>query len=166
MPGGNKNIKPSDNPKPFTSDYNGSNFTKWTEEKCHVVLERLENWLLEEVEIKDKHGNVIGTKDAGNCYFEDFLFKERLFRDWIRYVSKKYTTVSARIENIRDIHQMKLQMLASMGIHNTPMNKFVLENTYGWASKSETKNINTNITWEETKSYGGGDDEFTIKKNN
>lgn len=153
MPGGNKNIKPSDNPRPFGKDFNGKNFEKWTEEKIHQILDELVDWLLEEVEIKDDKGNLLRTEDAGNVFYSGFLYKKGLFDDWIGYVKRKFDSVKERFKYINKVKEYKLQFLAVNGKTKEGITKFILSNKHGWKEKSEHKNINKNIDiiWNETK---------------
>ena len=155
MPGGNKNIKPSDNKKPFTKDYNGRDFTKWTEEKCLEMLDLLEDWLLEKVPVHDKDGKVIQMVDAGNVFYKEFLYQNRLFDDWITYVGNKHTTVSKRMEYINNLQEHKLQKLTFEGKGKEGIAKFILQNKHNWREKVDQKvdQTLTQIEWKEEKTY-------------
>lgn len=144
MPGGRGNIKPGDNPKPFTKDYNRKDFEIWTEKEIHKKLDELTEWLMETVDIKDKKGNVIKTEDAGNCFYLYFLYKNGLYKDWIRYVRKKFDSVNERMKEIDEIQELKLQYLATYGITKEHMTFRVLMNKHGWREKSESVNKNEN----------------------
>lgn len=141
--GGKGGIKPSDNPKPFTKTYNGADFEKWTEEKIHTILDSLEEWLTKTKPIygEDKI-TIIGEVDAGNVFYREFLFQERLFDDWITYVQKRYTTVSKRMERINAIQEHKLQKLSFEGKGKENITKFILQNKYNWREKTDNKNDN------------------------
>ncbi len=139
MPGGKGNIKPTDNPHPFTESYNGRDYEKWTEKKVHQKLDELEQWLLEDVIISDDDGEIIEIKDKGNCFYKGWLYKQWLYDSWISYVCNKFTTVSHRFEDIDKIQMEKLQILGSDGKHNVSMNKFILTNKHKWSESS--KNI-------------------------
>jgi hypothetical protein len=155
MPGGYKNIKPSDNPKPFTEEYNGRDFTKWTEEEIHKVLDELEDWLLEEKPILNDKKEVVTYVDKGNVFYRDFLFKKKLFSDWITYVQGQYSTVSKRFQYIDSIQEHKLQKLAFEGKGKENITKFILTNKYDWREKADTKvdQTLTQINWVEEKTY-------------
>lgn len=152
MPGGKGNIKPSDNPKPFTKD-NYYDSTKWNEETIHNILDDLEAWLWEEEAILDKEGTVVGMKDKGNCFYKDFLYRRGLYDNWISNYRNKYTTVSDRLSNIDKIQEHKLQLLAATGKQKEGITKFILQNKYDWKEKSQNENVNKNIEWNETKTY-------------
>ena len=153
--GGNKAIKPINNPKPFTKDYNGANFAKWTETAVHLIIDRLEDWLLLEYPIYAEDGTtVIGYRDAGNVFFRQFLYKEKLFDTWLNYVGKKFSTVSKRMEEINAIQEHKLQLLSFNGKGKENITKFILTNKYNWKEKTENENKNDNtIIWKEEKTY-------------
>jgi hypothetical protein len=139
MPGGKGQIRPSDNKKPFTKNYNGSNFVKWTEKKVHSILDELEEWLFEEIELFDEKGVLLGKTDKGNCFYLDFLYKKKLYNSWISYVKDKYTTVSYRMEDFDKIQEHKLQLLAAKGAQKEGITKFILTNKYNWVDKAENK---------------------------
>ena len=165
MPGGRGMMRPEDNPKPFTKDYNMKDFVKWTEERVHSLLGELEEWLLEEIEVKDKGGNIIRTEDAGNCFFKGFIYKKGLFDDWITYVKNRYESVKIRLDRINKIQEYKLQFLSANGIQREQITKFILANKFNWREKSDNKNENKNSTiiWKEdrvSKSKSGDDIDF------
>ena len=153
--GGNKAIKPINNPKPFTKDYNGANFAKWTEPKVHTILNDLEEWLMRKKPIyaEDKL-TIIDYVDAGNVFYKEFLFQERLSDNWIKYVSNKYSTVEERMQHINSIQEHKLQKLSFEGKGKENITKFILTNKYNWKEKTENENKNDNtIIWKEEKTY-------------
>lgn len=153
--GGYGNIRGHHNPKPFTKDYNGRDFAIWTEDKVHEVLDELEDWLLEEKTVKDDRGIIVDKVDKGNVFYKDFLFKKKLFQDWITYVQEKYTTVSKRLNYIDRIQEHKLQKLAFEGKGKENITKFILQNKYDWREKADNKidQTVTAITWQEEKTY-------------
>ena len=144
-------IRPEDNPKPFTKNYNGKNWEKWTEEKVHSILDRLEDWLLEDIPVFDKKGKQLGFRANDNCFYREFLYKERLFDSWISNMQLKFVTVKERMAHINDIQEHKLQILAAQGVQKENITKFILTNKYNWKEKSENENTNsTNIIWNES----------------
>ena len=146
--------KQLENLKPFTKEYNGANYEKWTEEVVHKLLDELEDWLFEEVPVYAPDGvTVIGLRDKGNCFYNEFLYKKRLYNDWFVYVSGKFASVSERMSNIDKIQEHKLQLLAATGKHKENITKFILSNKYKWSEKVESKVENTTITWNEEKTY-------------
>lgn len=149
--GGYGGIRGRDNPKPFTKDYNSKNFEKWTEERVHSILDELEEWLLEEDVILDDDGNIIGTVDSGNCFWQGFLYKKKLYSDWIGYVRRKFDSVKKRLESIGDITEYKLQLLAATGVQKESITKFILTNKYNWKEKTQNENTNTDIIWNEVR---------------
>lgn len=125
---------------------NGKTYEKWTEDEVHKVLDELEEWLMDE--------------ESNNIFFKDFLFKKRLYVDWIKYVSDSFESVSERLSNIKAVQEHKLVSGGVFGKTNAPMTKFILQANYGYAEKLETTNTNTNnntITWNEEKSYDKGE---------
>ena len=147
------------NPKPFTKDYNGSNFAKWTEPVIHKVLDELEEWLFEEVDVYDTAGKVIGKRDAGNCFYNEFLFKKKLYKNWMVYVSLKFDSVKKRLDDLDAVQEHKLQFLAATGKQKETITKFILSNKYKWSEKVESKVENTNIIWNEEKTYDDKDND-------
>lgn len=149
--GGNCNIRPEDNPKPFTSEYNPSYARrKWTEKRCLEVLDELAAWLFETKEILDADGNVIDVVDAGNCFYSEFLLRRGMSRSWVTDMRGKFKSMDEKLKMINEIQEMKLQVLAAKGIQKENITKFVLQNTHKWSEKVETTN-NTNITGIELK---------------
>ena len=129
MRGGYKNIGPGDGKK-FTSEYNGRDFEKWTEQKCFDILDLLETWLLEKVPVLDNNGICTHMVDAGNVFYKEFLYQNRLFDDWITYVGNKHTTVSKRMEYINNLQEHKLQKLTFEGKGKEGIAKFILQNSF------------------------------------
>lgn len=149
--GGNKAIRPEDNPKPFTSTYNPSiTNKKWTEKRCLLILDELAEWLFETKEITDDEGNVIDVVDAGNCFYSEFLLQRGMTKRWVTYIRNKYPKVDEKLKMIDEIQEMKLQVLAAKGLQKENITKFVLQNTHKWTEKVETTN-NTTITGLELK---------------
>ena len=146
-------IRPEDNPKPFTKDYNGKDFEKYSEEMVHSILDELEDWLFLENIIVNKEGKESGRVDAGNCFYRDFLYKNKLFESWLNHVRERFSTVTRRMEDIDKIQEHKLQMLATQGKQKENITKFILQNKYNWREKTENENINKEISWIETKTY-------------
>lgn len=140
---------------PFTKDgINGRTFQKWTEEVVHQKLDELEEWLTKPNEIKNDKGEVIEVKPNENIFFRDFLYLHRLYDDWISYVSDTYPTVSKRIQYFKKMQEHKLVSMGVYGKTNAPMTKFILSANYGYAEKTESKNVNENtVVWKETKTY-------------
>ena len=155
MPGGYKNIKPSDNKKPFTQNYNGKDFAKWTEDVVHQILDELEDWLLEEKPILNDKKEVVTMVDKGNVFYREFLFKKKLFADWMSYVQSQFSTVAERFKYIDSIQEHKLQKLAFEGKGKENITKFILQNKYEWREKSDQKvdQTLTQIEWKEEKTY-------------
>jgi hypothetical protein len=153
MAGGDGNILPADNPKPFTKKYNYKDFEKWTEDACHEILEELEDWLLEELEVEDKHGNFIRTVDSTNCFYKGFIYKKGLMEDWVKYVKKKFDSVKKRFKNIEKIQEYKLLLLAATGRQKESITKLILSKRFNYVEKTESKNENTNtdIIWNESR---------------
>lgn len=126
----------------FTKDgINGKTFEKWTEEACHELLDRLDEWYAE---------------DETNIYFKEFILKEGLYRDALDYIQRKFPSVSERFQYFQDLQEARLVSLATKGITKEGFTKFMLINKFGYSERIETKNENTNntsITWVEEKSY-------------
>lgn len=141
---GNKMIKPSDNPKPFTKGgINGKTFEKWTEDKVHSILDFLESWLLDDIPVYDSKGKQVGIRQNDNCFYKEFLYKERLYDTWIANMSVKFSTVKKRMEEINLIQEHKLQILAAKGTQKENITKFILTNKYNWKEKVENENTHS-----------------------
>lgn len=134
---------------PFTKDgINGKTYEKWTEPVVHQMLDELESWLVDPIVDGDN------VKENTNIFFMDFLITKRLYRDWVAYVSEKFTSVSERIDYFKTIQEQKLVSLGVYGKTNPTMTKFLLSANYGYAEKTESKNTNENtIVWKEEKTY-------------
>lgn len=152
MAGGKGKIKPEDNPKPWVKGRVPHNYT-WTEAKILEVLDDLEQWLLEEEEIFDDKKQKFIIVDAGNCFFKEFLYKRGLMDSWISRYTDRFTTVRERIADIQRLQEFKLQLLAATGKQKEGITKFILQNKHGWAEKTENKNENNNINWNEVRTY-------------
>lgn len=154
MPGGNKNIGPNDGKK-FDKNYNGRDFEKWTEQKCLEMLDLLEDWLLKKVPVLDDKGICTHMVDAGNVFYKEFLYQNRLFDDWITYVGKKFSSVSERMEYINNLQEHKLQKLTFEGKGKEGIAKFILQNKHNWREKVDQKvdQTLTQIEWKEEKTY-------------
>ncbi|HEY4756026.1 MAG TPA: hypothetical protein VIH28_08235 [Ignavibacteriaceae bacterium] len=127
MPGGNKNIKPSDG-KQFSKDYQPE--PKWTEAKALRLGNDLINWL----KAKDHNGN-----DSGNIFFMEFLIIENdLYPDLISYLVGKFSSFSYLIDKAKAIQELKLQKYGVGDRLNATMTKFVLINKHDWKDKTET----------------------------
>lgn len=137
-----KNKKGLANLIPFTKDgINGKTFEKWTEEACHELLDRLQEWY---------------DEDEKRIYFKEFILKEGLYKDVFEYICEKHTSVSERFKYFNDLQEARLVRLATEGTTKEGFTKFMLINKFGYSERIETKNENTNntsITWVEEKSY-------------
>ena len=134
---------------PFTKDgINGKTYEKWTESVVHQMLDELESWLVDPIVDGDN------VKENTNIFFMDFLITKRLYRDWVAYVSEKFTSVSERIDYFKTIQEQKLVSLGVYGKTNPTMTKFLLSANYGYTEKTESKNTNENtVVWKEEKTY-------------
>lgn len=129
MPGGNKNIKPSDG-KQFSSEYQPEE--KWTEKKALQLGDDLISWLNK----KDEDGN-----DLGNMFFEEFLIIEKNLDDsTIDYLSKKFSSFSDLKQKAKRIQEIKLAKYGVADRLNASMTKFVLANNHGWSDRKEVDN--------------------------
>lgn len=136
----------SNHPGLFTKGgRNGSTYEKWSEDNCHILLDKLEDWY------KSKETNI---------YFKEFLYSEGLYDDLLDYIKNKFESVSVRIKNFDNIQEVRLVKLATLGVTKENFTKFMLINKFGYADKTETNNTNNNttaITWNEEKSYNEDD---------
>lgn len=140
----------------FTKDgVNGSKFEKWTEEETHSMIDRLEDWLKPEVKRDKNTGEIIDINfKANKIFFKDWLMANGLYNDWIRYVSKKYESVSERIKEIKETQEDLIVRASAMGQIKERTAQFILMQWYDWRTK--TDNANTHIepvVWNETKKY-------------
>jgi len=126
MPGGNKNIKPSDG-KQFSSTYQPSE--KWTEKKAIQLGDDLIVWLKE----KDEDGN-----DKGNIFVKDFLVIENSYGgQLVDYLKKKFSSFSELHARAKEIQEMKLVKFGVGDRLNASMTKFVLTNHHGYSERVE-----------------------------
>lgn len=143
-----KKTSRTNHPGLFTKGPNGRNgktYEKWTEEACHTLLDKLDNWY---------------KADPTNIYFKEFLYEEGLYDDVLDYIKGKFESVSVRIRNFDNIQEVRLVKLATLGITKENFTKFMLINKFGYAEKTVTDNTNTNttsITWNEEKNYSKED---------
>lgn len=140
MPGGNKNIRPEDG-KQFSSTYQPAE--KWTEKVALQLADDLIAWMNE----KDEDG-----EDKGNMFFEEFLIIERdLNDDTINYLSRKFSSFSARITKAKRIQEIKLKKYGVGDRLNATMTKFVLNVNHGLVETTKTENRNETIQSEPLK---------------
>lgn len=118
MAGGDKNIKPSDNPKPFKEGNKAAE--KWTESDALTLGKDLIDWM---------------NKDENNYLYEKFLVKKGLYTSVIAYLSKKYTTFSNLIEEAANIQKIKLIEKGLERHHDSTLTKFLLMNNHGMLDK-------------------------------
>jgi len=134
MPGGNKNIKPSDG-KQFSKDYQPEE--KWTEKKAIELGEGMIEWLKE----KNEDG-----EDKGNLFFEEFLIIEQdLYVDLISYLSEKFSSFSNLIAKAKKIQELKLVKYGVGDRLNATMTKFVLINNHDFKDKLDVNQKNLNF---------------------
>jgi hypothetical protein len=126
---------------------------KWTEEKALALLQELKDWMFETEDILDRDGNKIGERDKGNVLWKDFLYRKGLYDMIIYHLREKFSTFERELEDVKAIQEHRLQVLGLYGVTNPNMTKFVLQNKHGWKEKVENENKNTNVTWNETKTY-------------
>lgn len=138
----NKKTSRTNHPGLFTKDgRNGKTYEKWTEDACHELLDRLEQWYAE---------------NDTNIYFKEFVLREGLYQDIIDHITSKFESVSKRFKYFNDLQEQRLVSLATIGVTKEGFTKFMLINKFGYAEKTEVKSENTNnntITWNESKSY-------------
>lgn len=126
MPGGNKNIKPSDG-KQFSKDYQPQEII-WTEEKSIELMEELMQWL----------------KEEGNVFCDDFMYLHKGFKyNILHYVSKKFSSVSILYETAMNIQKTKLIKDSVNNKTNAQMTKFVLTVNHGMIEKTATETTTT-----------------------
>lgn len=120
MPGGNKNIKPSDG-KQFSKDYQPPE--KWTEKKALKVGEKLLKWLKAEDE---------------NMFFDEFLYINNDYHPkLISYLSNKFSSFLTLLDQAKQIQQTKLIKFGCFDKLNATMTKFVLINHHNHTDKSQ-----------------------------
>ena len=120
MPGGNKNIKPSDG-KQFSSEYQPQE--KWTEAKALQVANDLIAWM---------------RADSKNIFWEEFLYVENdYYSELIAYLNHKFSSFLKLTERAKKIQEIKLKKYGTADVLNAAMTKFVLINEHEWREKSE-----------------------------
>lgn len=133
-------MEKKDKPWLFTKGgRNGKTFEKWTEEASHSLLDRLQEWY---------------DEDDTNIYYREFLYKDGVPESTISYINDKFESVSKRMADFKKLQEQRIVSLATKGLIKENFSKFVLMANYNWSEKLETKNDNnTNITWNEEKTY-------------
>ena len=129
MPGGDKNIKPSDNPKPFKKGNKAAEV--WTEEKALELGQGMLDWF---------------KADKMNIYFEEFIVEVKdLHPDITSYLASKFTTFSDLLQKCYAIRKRKVMQYSTFGDANASMAKFDLINNHDMVSE-KTQNVNQNET--------------------
>jgi len=131
MPGGNKNIKPSDGVQ-FGKRNKAAE--KWTEDAAIMLGDDLLNWML---------------AADGNIFFDEFLFiacdeskyPGKIYRDLLRYLSNKFSSFSERLEKAKEIEKLRLKKFGAFDRLNAGIVKFLLSAEYGLSEKKETEHI-------------------------
>jgi len=115
--------------KQFSKEYQPNE--KWTEKKALAVGNDLINWLRQ----KDEEGN-----DAGNIFFEEFLYLEKdYYVDLIRYLKNKFKSFSDLLSKAKKIQEIKLMKYGAADRLNAPITKFVLINKHNFTDRKEIK---------------------------
>jgi predicted DNA-binding transcriptional regulator len=114
----------------------------YTYEFCEKTFTDLKNWLLAKETKMQEDGTTIEV-DAGNCLFIGFLYERGLYKEWLGYAVSKHKDLKPLLEEIREIQEYKLQLLALKGYQKEGMTKFILTNKHGWREKTESKTENT-----------------------
>jgi len=126
MPGGKGNIKPEDNPKPFTSDYQPEE--TWTEERAIELGNELILWQKEE---------------ASHIFWDEFLVIEKgYYEELIAYLCTKFTTFLKLVNKAKKIQEIKLKKYGTADKLNASMTKFVLINNHNWKDQSHIDHTN------------------------
>jgi hypothetical protein len=128
MPGGNGNIKPSDNPAPFLKGNKAAE--KWTKEIADTFANELIEWLSEK--FTDNEGN---EKDKGNIFIIDFLAERKMPPKIISYLARKFTTFDTVMEIAKNIQEAKLVKYGVADRLNASMTKFCLINHHGYVDR-------------------------------
>ena len=136
MPGGNKNIKPSDG-KQFSSEYQPDKEI-WTEEVALLFCQDIIDWL---------------NKADENIFFDEFIFmvadpkkyheKAKIYVQLPSYLSGKYTSCLNLLEKAQKIQEIKLKKFGAFDKLNASITKFCLINLHDWKDKTENENKNT-----------------------
>lgn len=145
MPGGNKNIKPSDG-KQFSSEYQPAE--KWTEKKALALGNELITWL---------------TAEEENMFFEEFLYLNNdYYLGLPSYLAEKFSSFSKLLEKAKKIQEIKLVKYGCFDKLNATMTKFTLINNHNYSSESKEpeKVVDNNITF---KFGGTAGDELTVE---
>ena len=130
MPGGKGNIKPSDNPKPFSKGNKVAE--KWTEEEALIFGNDLLDWML---------------VDDENIFFDDFIYLQDHTGKYVgeisstlpAYLSNKFSTFSNILNKCRQIEKTKLKKFSAFDKINVSIAKFLLSAEYGLSEKTEQK---------------------------
>ncbi len=131
--------------------------TKWNEETVNDLADDLIAWMLEERTITGPDGMELGKVDAGNVFWKEFLYKNKLYDSTFNYLANKFESFGEKLEIAKAIQEHKLQKLSFEGKGKEAITKFILANKYGWKEKAENTNQNTTqISWNEIKTYTSG----------
>jgi len=130
MPGGNKNIKPSDG-KQFSSTYQPDKEI-WTEKMALSFANDMYDWLKEKEE---------------NIFYDEFLLliadpkkyhkKAKIYSGLPSYLSEKFSSCSNLFEKCMKIQELKLVKYGCLDKLNASMTKFTLINNHDWRDKQE-----------------------------
>lgn len=119
MAGGKSNIKPSDNPKPFSKGNKAAEI--WTEEKALELGNEMLEWF---------------KREKLNIYFEEFIVEIRdLSPDLPSYLSNKFTTFAELMDKCYAIRKRKLLQYSTFDGANATMAKFDLINNHDMVSE-------------------------------
>lgn len=130
MPGGYKNIGPSDGVK-FSAGNKAAE--KWTEESALRFGNDLLDWMRAEDE---------------NIFFDDFVYLQDhtgkydgvIYADLPAYLSKKYSSFLDILNICRNIEKTKLKKFSSFDKLNASIAKFLLSAEYGISEKTIVQN--------------------------
>lgn len=127
---GNCQIKPEDNPKPFTKGNKAAE--KWTESEALKFGNDLLSWMQEEDE---------------NIFFDDFIYLQdhtgkyagEISANLPSYLSNKFSTFHDILNKCRQIEKTKLKKFSAFDKLNGSIAKFLLSAEYGLSEKTEQK---------------------------
>ena len=120
MPGGNKNIKPSDG-KQFSSEYQPEE--KWTEKKALKLGNDLINWL---------------KKDEEHIFYREYLTIVNDFEETLTSrLAHKFSSFKKLLSRAKKIQEIKLMKYGVFDKLNAQMTKFTLINNHGWSDRKE-----------------------------
>jgi hypothetical protein len=99
-------------------------------------------------------------KEDRNIFMSLFLAEKGLSRQNLKDLQEYYPEFKTLVEQAKHLQEAKLMEMGAKNRINVVMALFCLKNHHGYADKLETKNENTNHTYNNTELKGKSDEEL------